>query len=138
MRPIASFSVRAARLSGIAALGLLLAAFAVPPATARVHIGLASSSPAKDAHLMKAPSELRLTFTGPIDVTKAGVELVGADSASVSLSPLESVADSSRVAVARIRGKLVGGTYTVRWHAIAADGAAGNGSFSFMYMAPME
>lgn len=62
----------------------------------------------------------------------------GADSASVSLSPLESVAESSRVAVARITGKLVGGSYTERWHAIAADGAEGNGSFSFMYMAPME
>jgi methionine-rich copper-binding protein CopC len=40
--------------------------------------------------------------------------------------------------VAKIAGKLAGGTYTVRWRAVAADGAEGDGSFQFMYMACSE
>lgn len=103
---------------------------------AAVHIGLASSVPAKDAHVMKAPTELRLTFTGTIDVSKATVELRGADSAKVALGPLAAVPDSARVAIVKINGPLKGGTHTVRWTAVAADGAQGSGSYSFMYMAP--
>ena len=101
---------------------------------AAVHIGLASSVPAKDAHLMSAPTEIRLTFTGPIDVSKAGVELLAADGKPVALDPLRAVSDSPRVAAAKITGALAGGNYTVKWNAVAADGAKGTGSFGFMYM----
>ena len=79
-------------------------------------------------------SELRLTFTGKIDVSKASVELMAADSSKVVVEPLREVADSNRVAVARIKGDLRNGTYTVQWKAVASDGAAGSGSFGFMYM----
>ena len=85
--------------------------------------------------MMTAPTEIRLTFTGPIDVKKAGIELVGPDSVLVPMASLQPVADSVRVAVAKITGKLTSGTYAVKWKAVAADGAAGSGSFTFMYMA---
>lgn len=127
-------SLIAAVTLGAASAGPELATAAVS-ATA-FHIGLASSVPAKDAHVMKAPTELRLTFTGAIDVSKATVELRGADSARVALGPLTAVTDSTRVAVVKITGPLKDGTHTVRWTAVAADGAAGSGSYSFMYMAP--
>ena len=133
-----AFVSRTFRLGLVAAVAALAAALAVSPATARVHIALASSSPAKDAHLMAAPTEIRLTFTGPVDVSKAGVQLIAADNRPVTLDSLRAVPDSSRVAVAKILGKLAGGTYTVRWRAVAADGAEGNGSFQFMYMARSE
>lgn len=126
----------ARRLGTLAAAAVLTATLLVAPAAARVHIGLASSSPAKDSHLMAAPTEIRLTFTGQVDVTKAGVELIAPDNRPVALDSLRAVPDSNRVAVAKIPGKLAGGTYTVRWHALAADGAEGRGSFQFMYMAP--
>ena len=136
-----TMSGRRAGFSVVAAVTVLVAVFGATSPLSAVgaawHIGLASSVPAKDAHVMKAPSEIRLTFTGPVDVKKAGIELVDSASKSVATDSLRAVADSSRVAVAKITGRLVGGTYTVRWKAIAADGAAGSGSFSFMYM-PME
>lgn len=119
---------------GASSAGPDLASAAVTPLAQ--HIGLASSVPAKDAHVMKAPTELRLTFTGPIDVSKATVELRGADSSLVALGPLTAVKDSARVAVARITGQVKDGTHTVRWTAVAQDGALGDGSYSFMYMAP--
>lgn len=115
--------------------GLLLLASAVAPARAAWHIGLQSSVPAKDAHLMTAPTEIRLTFTGPVDVKKASVQVSGPGNQMLALDSLRAVADSPRVAVARIAGKMAGGNYRVKWTAIAADGAEGEGTFGFMYMA---
>lgn len=83
---------------------------------------------------MTAPTEIRLTFTGPIDVSKAGVELVTSDAKPVALDSLRAVTDSPRVAVARITGTMAGGNYTVKWNAVARDGAKGAGSFAFMFM----
>lgn len=126
------------RSGSSALLAILGAALMASPLLAALHIGLVSSVPAKGAHLMTAPTEIRLTFTGPIDVAKAGIEFVGPDSGQVSTAPLRAVPDSVRVAVAKITGKLTGGTYTVKWKAVAADGAPGSGSFTFMYMAASE
>ena len=107
----------------------------VSTAVAARYISLVSSSPVKDSHVMTAPREIRLTFSGPVDVKKAGVELLAADNKVISLDSLRAVVDSPRVAVAKIVGPVAGGTYTVKWKATAADGALGSGSFSFMYMA---
>ena len=98
------------------------------------HIGLASSTPAKDSHVMTPVKEIRLTFTGPVNVATAGVDLLSADGKPVALDSLRAVVDSPRVAIAKIPGTLAGGTYTVKWKAVAADGANGSGSFNFMYM----
>jgi methionine-rich copper-binding protein CopC len=123
------------RISVVAGMGMLVAALTAAPAAARLHIGLASATPAKDSHVTTAPREIRLTFTGTIDVAKAGVELAGPGGAQVPLDSLRAVADSPRVAVAKVTGPLTAaGTYTVQWHAIAEDGAPGTGTFTFMYM----
>lgn len=57
---------------------------------------------------MTAPTEIRLTFTGPVDVTRASVELVAGDKKLIGLDSLRAVADSPRVAVARIASPLPG------------------------------
>lgn len=87
---------------------------------------------------MAPVGEIRLTFSGKVDVTTARAELVASDSSQIRISALAAVRDSNQVAVAKVLGPLENGTYTVRWKAIAADGAAGSGSFSFMYMAPSK
>ncbi len=120
-------------LAGVAA-GVLLA---IPMANVGAvrHIRLVSSTPAKDAHVMTPVREIRLTFSGKIAVATATVELLAADSTRVKVGALAAVPDSERVAVAKVAGALKNGTYTVQWKAIAADGAAGSGSYTFMYMA---
>lgn len=122
----------------LAVVGAAAIATSVRPALATIapHIGLASSTPAKDSHIMTPVKEIRLTFTGPVDVAKASVEMVSTTNVKVPLDSLRAVADSPRVAFARIPGTLAGGTYTVKWTAVAADGANGSGSFNFMYMPP--
>ena len=130
-------SIRAHLTSAVGVLALFSTTAFIAPGAAR-HIGLASSSPAKDSHVTKPVSEVRLTFTGTIDVAKAGVELLTAAGKSIMLDSLRAVPDSNRVAVAKITGALGAGTYTVKWHAVAADGADGSGSYSFMYMPPAK
>lgn len=120
-------------LAGVAA-GVLLAIPMTNVGAVR-HIRLVSSTPAKDAHVMTPVREIRLTFSGKIAVSTASVELLAADSTRVKLSALAAVSDSDRVAVAKVSQPLKNGTYTVQWKAVAADGAAGSGSFTFMYMA---
>lgn len=134
-QPLTITSRRRATVRKISVFVAVLA-LALPVATvsAARHIGLASSNPAKDAHVMAPLSEIRLTFTGKIDVAKASMELVAADSSKVAVDALREVADSNRVAVAQIKGALRNGTYMVQWKAVAADGAGGSGSFGFMYM----
>ena len=124
----------AALLLAVPALAAILPQGVVSPALASVHINLTSSVPANDSHVTVAPRELRLTFSGTVDVTRAKVALLGADGKPVALEPLLAVPDSSRVAVSKVAGTLVGGTYTVRWEAVASDGALGSGAFKFMYM----
>lgn len=80
--------------------------------------------------------EIRLTFTGPVNVATASVEMATSDNKPVALDSLRAVTDSPRVAVAKVPSQLAGGTYTVKWKAVAADGANGSGSFNFMYMPP--
>lgn len=127
---------RRAPFRGLAGLvAALLFALPMSNAGAVRHIRLASSSPAKDAHVMTPVREIRLTFSGKIAVSTASVELLAADSSRVKVSALAAVPDSERVAVAKVSQPLKNGTYTVQWTAIAADGAAGSGSFTFMYMA---
>ncbi|MEP6831791.1 MAG: copper resistance CopC family protein [Gemmatimonas sp.] len=126
------------RASALAAGIAVIGTAAFMPSSAVPHISLVSSTPAKDAHVMTAPREIRLTFSGNIDVTKASLELAAADGRTVTLDSLRAVVDSPKVAVAKITGKLVSGTYTAKWNAVAADGAKGSGDFSFMYMSMMK
>lgn len=98
------------------------------------HIGLASSTPAKDSHVTTALKEIRLTFTGKVDVSKASIALTHANGKAIKLDSLRAVTDSPRVAVAQVKARIAAGNYTVKWTAVAADGANGAGSFGFMYM----
>lgn len=126
------------RTASLAAGMAVMGTAAFMPANAYRHISLVSSTPTKDAHVMTAPREIRLTFSGTIDVAKASLELTAADGKTVTLEALRAIVDNSMVAVAKITGKLVSGTYTAKWNAVAADGAKGSGDFSFMYMSMMK
>src|SRR5687768_13316478 len=99
----------AALVTLVAALAITVPGATVTPALAYVHINLASSVPAKDSHVTQAPSEIRLTFSGTIDVTRAKLELLSADGKTVAVEPLRAVPDSVRVAVSRVTGNLAAG-----------------------------
>ncbi len=109
----------------------------VSPFRAVLHLSLAYSVPAEDSHQTTAPAEIRLAFTGPVDVSRVEIELLGPDKRPVALKPPRAVDRYPHLAVAAIPVKLMpGGNYTVRWRAVAADGDPASGYFRFMYMPP--
>ncbi len=100
------------------------------------HFGLVSSVPAKGGHVMKAPSEVRLTFSHPVSIPSVSLELLGPDRGRVETAAPQA-GDSAQVALVRISGKLTAaGNYTVAWKAAGPNGDSVTGSFTFMYMAP--
>lgn len=125
-RPI----VRRSRLGAVLVLALPLLG-----ASAKRHIELIGSTPKEGGHVMSPVREIRLSFDGPIDVSKASVQLRAADRSLVPLGAMAAT-DSNHVAVAKVNGTLKSGNYTVQWKAVAEDGADGSGAFTFMYMAP--
>jgi len=93
------------------------------------HLHLLKSSPAANATIAAAPDSIRLSFSQTPELKVTSVTVTGPASASVALAPLAS-ADSATV-VARVKGKMSPGTYTVAWHTMAKDGHVARGTFAF-------
>ena len=102
----------------------------VLPADAAAHEELRAAAPASGDTLSVVPDQLRLTFVNPVQLGFAHLTLVGPDGA-VELDELRRAADAPRVLVARIRGALVAGTYTVRWQVAGPDGHPVRGEYTF-------
>ncbi|GAB3581947.1 hypothetical protein GCM10027579_10860 [Calidifontibacter terrae] len=96
-------------------------------ATAQAHEQLLSSVPAAGAQV-SAPSEVTLTFSGPMIATGTAVRVIGPDGANASQG-------DAKVAAAAVtqplRTPLVGGSYTVTWRAVSGDGHPVSGTFTF-------
>lgn len=113
------------------ALSLAAATALIAPAPATAHTELRSSSPADSAHLSEVPREVRLRFSGPVELAFSALELIGPDGRLIALEEPVHPGDSAEVVVARLRTLAMPGTYTVRWRTAAADGHPLRGSFTF-------
>ncbi len=80
-------------------------------------------------------SEIRLTFTEPVEARLARVRLLTADTVQLPLGGLHS-GDSAHVLVAPVSSPLGRGTYTVLWQVMGTDGHPVHGRFSFVVAAP--
>jgi putative copper export protein/methionine-rich copper-binding protein CopC len=121
---------RFGRRSAIAALLLSILSGVFPP-DAEAHKRLLGTDPAPESTVRTVPTEMRLTFSEPVDLRYARVELVGADGVSVSLGELRVAPDSANVLIAPIEGRLGAGEHTVRWVATSRDGHPVRGEFGF-------
>lgn len=112
---------------------LIIALALLAPVAALAHGVLKSSVPAKDARLSVVPTELRLTFTEPVELAVAALELSGPGSSGspVVLSALRHAGDSTQVVVADIQGPMTEGVYTVAWRITGRDGHPVRGTFAF-------
>lgn len=111
--------------AGIAAV-LLLA-----PNPARAHTSLKATSPADSARLSEVPREIRLVFSGPVELAFTELQLIGPDGRPVALGEALHPGDSAAVIIARLRVLPAAGTYTVIWRTAAPDGHPLSGSFVF-------
>lgn len=111
-----------------------LACLAVPalavPASALFHTRLEKSTPAKDAALAAAPTEIRLWFNERVEAKLSTISVVGSDSSKVALGAVKATDDPMSIA-APVTGAMTPGTWIVRWRTAGKDGHAVRGSFSF-------
>lgn len=115
----------------VALLGSLLGALAVVGQPAQAHASLKESDPANGALLAEPPSEVRLSFTEPPDLSLSTVGIVDQAGAPVRTGPLERVPGDDRTVRVRLHG-LADGVYTVTWRTVSAtDGHLTSGAFSF-------
>lgn len=119
------------RRSGVRSLllGVLLAL--VLPAAAAAHTALEWSRPADGAVLERAPAEVRLRFTQPVEIPYTVISLLGPDGAEVRGVPETRSAEGGREFYRPLPEGLPGGVYTVRWRTVAADGHPIEGTFTF-------
>jgi methionine-rich copper-binding protein CopC len=107
------------------------------------HLHLLKSTPAADASLAKSPQEIRLVFSGrvnlaTIDLRNAKGQRVAVSKAKLSVSPREvvgqgkdSVARNAGIVVASIPQPLKTGVYELNWKAAGSDGHAVHDHFAF-------
>ncbi|WP_018219417.1 copper resistance CopC family protein [Salinispora pacifica] len=113
----------------LAAAALLL----VPAAPAAAHNSLKTTTPAKNAELDKAPTEITLEFLQKLD--PAFTTIVLSDAAEQKVPTGEPVVTGAKGTIS-IDGALANGTYTVAYRVVSADGHPVQGSYAFTVADP--
>ncbi len=94
------------------------------------HARLSQSTPAADAVLAKAPKEVRVRFTEPLEGSFSGIRLT--DAAGKELTPGKAVVDSGDSTAMRLSlPVLESGIYRVHWSVVTRDGHRVKGEYSF-------
>lgn len=118
------------RLLTIAAV-LALAGTAAVAGTADAHANYVKSNPAADARLLKAPTEVRVSFSEPPDARGSDIQVLDEKGTRWDLGTTTASDEPNGLKVGL---KPIGdGGYTVGWTAVSAvDGHETKGSFAFV------
>lgn len=115
-----------------------LALSALAPGALLAHVALTASTPAAGSEV-KAPREITLAFSQPVDPAMAA--------ASIVMTAMPGVANHGEMAIRNftpswsadgqtltltLRKPLPAGTYEIRWQAVATDGHAMTGTVGFV------
>ncbi|WP_083448674.1 copper resistance CopC family protein [Actinoplanes rectilineatus] len=110
-------------------LGLTaLAAVLLPGAPAWAHNALAEASPAKEATLKKAPTEVKLRFLQKLDPDYTIISVSDADKQKVATDGPEV---DGATGVVTFSEPLTNGVYTVAYQVVSTDGHTVKGSYRF-------
>lgn len=122
-------------LAAIFAFVVAAAVFGSVAPPAQAHDGLATSSPAADAVLDVAPTEITLSFTGNI-LGDAGANAVIVTDASVAQVQSGTVSVDGAVVTQPLTPELENGAFTVTWRVVSSDGHPISGEYVFHVDAP--
>lgn len=122
-------AVAAAAVATIAALAVA--------APASAHDELVSSTPAADAQLTAAPTELSLTFSNNLLSLdeNSGTAMTVVDEAGEDWVDGAPVVEADSATVPLAEG-MPNGVYTVTWQVVSSDGHPTSGEYSFSLAAP--
>ncbi|WP_412099961.1 copper resistance protein CopC [Micromonospora ureilytica] len=117
---------------GAAALAVLVAVL-IPASPAWAHNSLKTATPARDATVPSAPTEVTLEFMQRLDPTFTTIVL--SDAAKRRLPTGEPVVTGAKSTV-QVTDTLPNGTYTVAYRVVSADGHPVQGSYPFTVADP--
>jgi copper transport protein len=121
--------VTARRLGRVlVALVVVVTSLVVSIGTAGAHAVLLSTSPAADADLEQAPTEIVLEFTETVSAADDAVVVL--DPSGATVEP-EQVRATNTSVVATLPELSADGSYTVTWKVVSADGHPVRGAFLF-------
>jgi copper transport protein len=116
------------RLLALGALVVALVVVAAAPASA--HATLLTTEPQNGGVYTKPPSEVKLRFNEPVEVSLGGIRVYTSDRERVVAgSPEHPAGTQSEVSVSL--PKLARGTYVVTWRVISADSHPVEGAYTF-------
>lgn len=114
-----------------------IAMSALAPAALMAHVQLTDSTPAAGAQA-KAPKEITLTFSQPVDPATAAASIIMTampGMANHGEMPIRNFTatwmDEGKTMILTLKKPLPTGTYEVRWQAAAADGHGMSGTVTF-------
>jgi copper transport protein len=110
---------------------LAILGFTAGPAAA--HAVLLRTEPAPQTTVKTPPTAVRLDFSEPVEVAFGSVRVFDVDGKRVDKGRIDT-ADGRREIV--VPAALPGGTYTVTWRVVSADGHPVHGGFQFYVGAP--
>ena len=113
---------------GLAALILGLAAGAAGPSAA--HAFLQQASPRVGSVVAAPPSEVRLSFSEPLEIAFSRFTVTGPPGFG-GLGPVALAATDPRSLSGVLHSPTPGGRYTVHWRVVSIDGHATEGDFHF-------
>lgn len=119
--------------AGLFAAALAAALLLVPASPAAAHNSLKTATPAKNAQLATAPTEITLEFLQKLD--PAFTTIVLSDAAQQKIPTGEPMVTGATGTIS-IDGPLTNGTYTVAYRVVSADGHPVQGSYPFTVADP--
>ena len=118
-------SARGVALSLAVALTVGLA-----PSVAGAHSGLRRSEPAAESKLKRPPTEVKLTFSEPLEAAYSSVKVDDSGGAQVDRGDAR-VERSNPTILRASLPPLAPGAYTVIWRVLSVDGHTTDGRFAF-------
>ncbi|WP_018789703.1 copper resistance protein CopC [Salinispora arenicola] len=119
--------------AGFLAAALAAALLLVPAAPAAAHNSLKAATPAKNAQLATAPTEITLEFLQKLDPAFTTIVLSDAEQQKI---PTGEAMVTGATGTISIDGPLPNGTYTVAYRVVSADGHPVQGSYPFTVADP--
>lgn len=99
-------------------------------APAFAHASLVEAEPAKGARLERAPEEIRLSFSEPVEAEFSPVEVYDSGGERVDLDDARVASEDARVVIAGLED-ISEGAYEVQWRVTAVDGHVVDGKHEF-------
>ncbi|MBW8832051.1 MAG: copper homeostasis periplasmic binding protein CopC [Burkholderiales bacterium] len=110
--------------------GLIAAACFLMASSVLAHATLQSSTPTNGSTLATAPTEIRLQFNEPIEITFSSVKLAGPGANTIKTDKAKADKDDEKSIVMPLPA-LPAGAYKAQWSTVGRDGHRVKGELSF-------